>query len=345
VPKKGAVTVRSSGEPFHLGSTGTKRPAAEFSGGGGAHMSTISWRVSAVGTVILVLAAGPAAGQPPLQPAPPDDLKARVERLEQQNQALLDRLQNLGAIAPATGSTADGQPGPDKLSTLQNPIASEEQRKRDAERQEAEKRQKEIDGYVIGTELGMTARWRPESGLWFETPNKDFTMHMGMWMQWDTASFTQSAATLPANQLGNFQDGTYFRRVRPFWEGTAYDTIEWNLILALEQTSVTSAANGNGQINLDEFWAGIYDIPWIGRIRVGHMKVPQGLEGNQMSSSRAMTFQENSAYTDAFYRVFGTGVEFANTAFDKRMTWQGWPTGTTSTGATPGPTSGTASTA
>ena len=36
-----------------------------------------------------------------------------------------------------------------------------------------------------------------------------------------------------------------------------------------------------------------------------------------------MTFQENASYTDAFYRVFGTGVEFANTAFDKRMTWQG----------------------
>jgi phosphate-selective porin OprO/OprP len=222
--------------------------------------------------------------------APPDDLKGRVEKLEQQNQMLQDRLRTLSG---GTGKEEKKDEGPPKAP----------------------------EDYVIGSVLGMTGTWRQTSGLWFQTPNGDFQMHMGFWMQWDTTSWTQSATTKPPNQLGNFQDGTYFRRIRPFWEGQAYDTIEWNLILALEQISAVGA-NGNALINLDEFWAGAYGIPLIGRIRFGHMKVPQGLEGNQVTSSRAMTFMENAAYTDAFYRVFGTGVEILNTAFDKRMTWQ-----------------------
>jgi phosphate-selective porin OprO and OprP len=95
------------------------------------------------------------------------------------------------------------------------------------------------------------------------------------------------------------------------------------LILALEQIGSISPTNGQGLINLDEFWVGLYDLPWIGRVRFGHQKVPQGLEGNQMTSSRAMTFMENAAYTDAFYRIFATGVSFSNTAMEKRVSWQG----------------------
>jgi phosphate-selective porin OprO/OprP len=72
---------------------------------------------------------------------------------------------------------------------------------------------------------------------------------------------------------------------------------------------------------------GVYGVPILGRIRAGHLKVCQGLEGNQFSSSRAMTFNENAAYTDAFYTIFGTGVQVLNSAIDDgrgdRVTWQG----------------------
>src|SRR5262249_30179776 len=86
------------------------------------------------------------------------------------------------------------------------------------------------------------------------------------------------------------------------------------------------AGNGNALINLDETWFGVYGVPIIGRIRAGHQKVPQGLEGNQWSSSRAMTFMENAAYTDAFYNIFATGVQFLNSFLEgpngDRMTYQ-----------------------
>src|SRR5262249_28550594 len=48
--------------------------------------------------------------------------------------------------------------------------------------------------------------------------------------------------------------------------------------------------------------------------------------GNQWSSSRAMTFMENAAYTDAFYNIFATGIAAMNSYWDTglgdRITWQ-----------------------
>jgi phosphate-selective porin OprO/OprP len=62
-------------------------------------------------------------------------------------------------------------------------------------------------------------------------------------------------------------------------------------------------------------------LPLIGSIRFGHNKVPQGFEGDVVSSSKAMTFLERSAYTDAFYQNFAPGVWAGNALFDQRMTW------------------------
>jgi hypothetical protein len=48
-------------------------------------------------------------------------------------------------------------------------------------------------------------------------------------------SWTQNKALRLPNQVGDLEDGTFFRRIRPLWDGTAWDTVEWNVILALEQ--------------------------------------------------------------------------------------------------------------
>ena len=63
------------------------------------------------------------------------------------------------------------------------------------------------------------------------------------------------------------QDGTYFRRIRPFVEGTFWETGEYRLILALENDQVSTTG-------LDEFWVGEKQIPVIGSVRVGHVKTP-----------------------------------------------------------------------
>ena len=65
-------------------------------------------------------------------------------------------------------------------------------------------------------------------------------------------------------------------------------------------------------------------IPFIGSIRMGHVKTPMGLEGDMTSSSRAMTFMERSAYSESIElnQNFITGVWFNNTYFNDRMTQQ-----------------------
>jgi phosphate-selective porin OprO/OprP len=49
------------------------------------------------------------------------------------------------------------------------------------------------------------------------------------------------------------------------------------------------------------------------------VKIAQGLEGDAYSSSRAMTFFERAAYSDAFNQNFGTGLWLFNSFLDDRL--------------------------
>ena len=107
-----------------------------------------------------------------------------------------------------------------------------------------------------------------------------------------------------------------FRRVRPFAEGTFWETGEYRLILALENIQY-------GETGFDEFWVGEKDLPVIGTVRVGHVKTPMGLEGDMTASSRCMTFMERSSYSAAIEmeQNFVTGIWASNNYLDERVTW------------------------
>jgi phosphate-selective porin OprO/OprP len=191
----------------------------------------------------------------------------------------------------------------------------EEKDKKEKDDAKAQQKKAEDEGYKVGTILNnVTARWDPANGMRLETPNKDFTFHAGYRFQLDQAYWTQTSASLKAAQLGDLQDGTFFRRSRPSFDGTMWEVVEFNVELALEQVQ-------NGVPNFDEAWVGVKSIPIIGAVQIGHMKVPQGLEGDMYSSSKAMTFLERSAYTDAFYENFATGIRLTNSFLDQRMTY------------------------
>ena len=101
----------------------------------------------------------------------------------------------------------------------------------------------------------------------FSTPNKDFTMHLGGWVQWDNVWWNQApalkvaqgtSATGPSYKAGNqpgiasgaagggmnagtygdLQDGDYLRRLRIVQEGTFWETGEYRFNWALENNSV-----------------------------------------------------------------------------------------------------------
>ncbi len=196
-----------------------------------------------------------------------------------------------------------------------------------------EKAAKAQQCYEVGSDLSTKVSFKDGLFLWIETPNKDFTMHLGAWMQFDNVWWNMSPGTFaarsahftppvggPANGpndggLGELADGEYFRRLRPFAEGTFWETGEYRLILALENDTASTSG-------LDEFWVGQHDIPLLGTCRVGHVKTPMGLEGDMTASSRCMTFMERSSYSEAIElnQNFVTGIWFSNCFLDQHAT-------------------------
>jgi phosphate-selective porin OprO/OprP len=261
------------------------------------------------------------------------DVRALRQQFEQQKkeleeqQKLLDSLQErvkqVGAPTRAVPAPEAGAgelppvPPPDK-GAVEKIIGDYLKQRDDAKKaaDAAAKAQAEAEGYKVGTDLGMTARWNVLSGLTFSTPNKDFVSHLGFIFQYDSVWFDQSRQLKSASQIGDLQDGSFFRRVRPIWDGTAWEVMEWNVILSLEQVN-------NNVPNLDEVWVGLMKLPVIGNVRIGRMRIPQGLEAPQYQNSKPMTFLEQSAYSEAFYQKVAPGLWTSNNAFDQRVTWAG----------------------
>ncbi len=287
----------------------------------------------------------PAAPEVTAQPsntgAPPNtdaDLRARLDRLERQNQELMRTIQAMqaGNAAKGTAQPAGATPPNDQAvkSFVNNYLMEMEATKKQEE--DAKEAKQEQEGHRIGSGNKKVTAHFEDGGLflWLTTPYEDFTMHIGGWAQWDNVWFGQSTSLLPPagarpgraqgvasgvaqGGIGHLQDGTFFRRIRPFVEGTAWDLIEYRFVLAAENDQFTAEG-------LDEFWIGVNRIPFLGTVRVGHVKTPMGLEGDMTSSSRCMTFMERSAYSESIElnQNFGTGLWFNQTYFDERMTQQ-----------------------
>src|SRR5262249_33231417 len=135
----------------------------------------------------------------------------------------------------------------------------EEKKKKDEE--EAKRIKLEEEGFRVGSDLSLKASWR--EGFVAYTPNEDFWIHIGGWVQYDNVWWTQTDALVAqpdgrpgAKQgvasgaalggIGDLQDGTSFRRVRLMIDGKFWENYEFTLIEAFE--------NDQFQIvGLDEF--------------------------------------------------------------------------------------------
>jgi phosphate-selective porin OprO and OprP len=262
---------------------------------------------------------------------PNGDLRARIERLERQNQELMQALRSatshVSTDAPATSPAVNKD---DVQKIVTNYLADKDADKKQAA---AANCAESPDGYKVGSILGVTAAFNEWGYLWITTPNKDFTMHPGYWVQYDNVFWTQSPAlrTAPDGKTGNKQgvasgpaqggigdleDGTFFRRIRPFVEGTFWENYEYRLNLALENDQFETTG-------LDEFWVAVNKVPVVGTIRAGHVKTVNGLEADMTASSRAMTFMERSSYSESIElnQNFVTGAWLHNDFIDEHMTY------------------------
>jgi phosphate-selective porin OprO/OprP len=280
------------------------------------------------------LPGGSTASVPAALGAPEDpdgDLRVRLERLEKQREELLGALRNV--TAPVSTDAAPTSP-PASKDDVRDFVMSYLAEK-DAEKKHAAAANSAAspEGYKVGSILGASASFNEWGELWITTPNKDFTMHSGLFMSYDNVFWDQSpqlvkapgarpgpkqgvASGVAANGIGDLEDGTYFRRIRPQIEGALWDTFAYRFSLSLENIQYST-------VGLDEFWVAANYIPVIGTVRVGHVRNCMGFEGDMSSSSRVGTFLERSSYAEAILlnQNYVTGAWFGNNFLDEHMTY------------------------
>jgi phosphate-selective porin OprO and OprP len=284
------------------------------------------------GAMVLLALAVPAAAQQPADQRldklekQNEEFRKQVEILMKQNQALQTKMNSVQA-------TTVSAPG--------GPVVSRNEVKELVEEYLAQTQPKLADGgtkietapgaYRIGSDLGMTASWK--NGVVLATRNNDFSMHIGGWLQYDNVWWTETPGLTAAKGgnagkkqgvlsgtgtggIGDLQDGTYFRRIRFVLDGTFWENYEFNVALAFENDQFQT-------VGLDEVWAGVTNVPFIGTIRAGHTKVAHGLEADMTGSSKTMTFMERSSYSETIEsnQNFMTGLWIGNNYFDQRATW------------------------
>ncbi|MBX9681738.1 MAG: hypothetical protein K2X38_23515 [Gemmataceae bacterium] len=209
----------------------------------------------------------------------------------------------------------------DDLSKVVNDIIGQrEKAKADADAK------KKADGYVVGDNLGMTAKWN--HGLWLETADKAFKVHVGGRTQFDVVSVWAPRNVMTGRGgVGDYDDATNFRRARLAVEGTFYEVIEFNceydFLNTFDERGGTVAASqaplGPGTVANTpaptDLWVALTHIPYLGTIRFGNQKPPIGFE--HMTSSRFLNFMERSFAFDAFLEEgnngFSPGIAITNT--------------------------------
>ncbi|MCC6417298.1 MAG: hypothetical protein IT429_03515 [Gemmataceae bacterium] len=208
--------------------------------------------------------------------------------------------------------------------------AHDEKTRKDAE----EKKKTEAPPwYAIGTKLDMNATWR--NGVWFETPNKDFTLHIGGTVQYDLALYSaDSNLEFGPRGVGAFNDGVNLRRGRLRTEGSMWEVLDYRFELEFFNGVTppgTPADAGRATQGLTfvtpsptDAWLTFTKLPIIGNIRIGNQKEPISLE--HLESYRFLPFLERSPLFDfltptAFNNGFSPGIMAFDALFDDRMTW------------------------
>jgi phosphate-selective porin OprO/OprP len=257
------------------------------------------------------------------------DLRGRIERLEKQNEELMRALRNASSpVSTQAPATADGV-AKDDVKKIVNDYLAEKDAAKKAEA--AKNKPDSPEGYRIGSDLTMTGSWK--DGVVFTTPQNDFSLHIGGWLQYDNVFWDQSsllrlapdgrpgakqhvASGAALGGIGDLEDGTFFRRIRLQTDGKFWENYEYVLTLAFENDQFDT-------VGLDEFWVGATNIPVIGTARIGHVKNAIGLEADMTGSSKVMTFMERSSYSEAIElnQNFVTGLWLGNNYLDQRTTW------------------------
>jgi phosphate-selective porin OprO/OprP len=125
-----------------------------------------------------------------------------------------------------------------------------------------------------------------------------------------TDAIAVSQSTRDVAIIGTVQDATGFRRARLGVQGTVGDNVDW----------VSEFDFAGGNISFKDVFVEVKELPYVRRIRVGHMSEPFSLEG--YTNSNYFTFVERSPIM-SLDPARNWGVGFFSYTDDERMTFSG----------------------
>ncbi len=153
----------------------------------------------------------------------------------------------------------------------------------------------------------FTIKW--DNGTKVESKNKNFKVKFGGRIHLDHAYFSQNDDLDAAFGELDSKDGTEFRRLRFFFSGVLYKTVEFKLQMDY----------AGGAARLKDAYIGVKNIPVIGRVRVGHMKEP--LHFDALTSSKYIPFMERAIPAD-LANERNNGILLMNDFFDNKLSIQ-----------------------
>ena len=156
---------------------------------------------------------------------------------------------------------------------------------------------------AFGADKEVEVEWK--DGVRLETRDKSVRFRFGGRIHYDWAAMSQDSGV--RQSLGALQDGTEARRARLYFSGALHEQVEFKVQYDF----------AGGTTKLKDVYLGLTGIPYLGKIRVGHMKEPFSLE--EMTSSNNVTFLER-ALPNAFAPSRNTGLLIMNHA-KERVSW------------------------
>jgi len=128
----------------------------------------------------------------------------------------------------------------------------------------------------------------------------------------DSVFFGQSDGSMAA--FGDAQDTVQLRAARLGAFGKGFDVFDYQIV-----ADFASRDGSNSQrTSLKDAYIGVDDLPWLGRVQVGHFKEPFSLE--ELTSNRFITFMERSSFISVFVPSRNVGVAAYQVSENERMT-------------------------
>ncbi|GAB6185462.1 OprO/OprP family phosphate-selective porin [Thermopirellula anaerolimosa] len=128
----------------------------------------------------------------------------------------------------------------------------------------------------------------------------------------DSVFFGQSAGSVAA--FGDAQDTVQFRTARLGAQGSGFDVFDYKIEVDFAGRDSTN----DQSTSFKDVYLGINDLPFLGRVQIGHFKEPFSIE--ELTSSRYITFMERSLL-NVFAPQRNVGVAAYRVSENERFTF------------------------